>query len=453
MTPTTSHQLAGILLCAVLPLAAHAKVPADQAERLKGELTPFGAIRAADAASGIPEWTGGLREAPAGYGGPGSFEADPYAGQQPRFIIDARNKGDYVQHLGEGVKALLAAYPDSFRLPVYPTERSFAAPEEIYANTYRNALEAQLKEDGNGFSHAYGGIPFPIPQSGVEAIWNHVARWQGRYFQETSTTAQVRSNGSYSTIREENQLLSNYYAADRNADSLDNILFRYINRILPPSRSAGEILLVYETIDQVAMPRLAWNYFPGQRRVRRAPTVAYDNPVDGYVSDDADMFNGAPNRFEWKLVERRAFYVPYNNYRLGQPGTPHETILQPGHINPDLTRWEMHRAWVVEATLKLGERHVYAKRRFYLDEDSWSILMAESYDSRGQLWRVNLAYTKQAYQVPALTTEAIVYHDLIRRDYSALGLRSQEKAPRLFHLAPPGESHWQPANLRRMGVN
>ncbi|WP_454256141.1 DUF1329 domain-containing protein [Pseudomonas sp. Marseille-Q8238] len=453
MTRLTSRHVAGALLCVVLPFAAHAKVSVEEAKRLNDDLTPFGALRAGASDIGIPAWTGGLHVAPPGYGGAGSFEADPFPEQQPLLTIDARNKAGYAEHLSDGVKALLTAYPESFRLPVYPSERSFAAPAEVYANTAKNAVSAELVTGGNGISHAYGGIPFPLPQNGMEAIWNHIARWQGRYFQEVSTTAQVRSNGSYFTFREENQLQSNYYALDKNADTLDNILFRYINKVLPPSRSAGEILLVHETIDQVAMPRLAWNYFPGQRRVRRAPTVAYDNPVDGYVSDDADMFNGAPNRFDWKLVGRQALYVPYNNYRLGQPGIPHATILQKGHINPDLTRWEMHRVWLVEATLKSGERHVYAKRRFYLDEDSWSILMSENYDSHGQLWRVNLAYTKQAYQVPVLTSEAIVYHDLINRDYSALGLRSQEKAPRQFLLTPPADSYWQPANLRRMGVN
>ncbi|WP_137885968.1 DUF1329 domain-containing protein [Pseudomonas sp. 2FE] len=450
---STGRCATGALLCTLLSLGAQAKVPTEQAARLNTDLTPFGALREGDAANGIPAWNGGLHSAPAGYGGPGNFEVDPYADQAPLLVIDAGNRSQYAAHLGEGVQALFATYPDSFKMPVYPSQRSFAAPEEIYANTYRNALSAELVEDGNGFAQAYAGIPFPIPQNGLEAIWNHIARWQGRYFEEVSSTARVQANGSYSGFREENQLFSNYYAAGKDADSLDNILFRYVNKQLPPSRSAGETLLVHEPINQVAMPRMAWNYFPGQRRVRRAPTVAYDNPADGYVSDEADMYNGSPNRYDWKLLGRRALYVPYNNYRLGQPGTAHDEILHKGHINPDLTRWEMHRVWVVEAQLKPGERHVYAKRRFYLDEDSWSVLMAESYDSRGQLWRVNLALAKQAYQVPTLTTEMTVYHDLINRDYSALGLRSQEKSPRQFHLSVPPESYWKPANLRRMGTN
>lgn len=441
------------LLCALLPLPALAKVTAEQAARLEHQLTPFGAIRAGDPALGIPAWSGGLRQAPAGFAGPGSFAVDPFPEQRPQLIIDAHNRAEHAEHLSEGVQALFSAYPATFRLPVYPSERTFAAPPEVYAGTRKNATRAQLAEGGNGFSGAVGGIPFPLPQNGLEAIWNHIARWQGRYFDEVSTTARVRADGSYSTLRERNQLLSNYYAAGQTSEGLGNILYRYMNQILSPSRNAGETLLVHETIDQVQAPRMAWNYFPGQRRVRRAPTVAYDNPVDGYVSDDADLYNGAPNRYEWKLLGSRTLYVPYNNYRLNQPGMAFSEILGRGHLNPDRTRWELHRVWVVEATLKPGERHVYAKRRFYLDEDSWSGLMAESFDSRGQLWRVNLAFTRQAYEVPTLSTEMIVYHDLVNRDYSALGLRSQEKNPRQYHLAPPPESYWQPANLRRIGTH
>lgn len=447
------HCATGLLLCTLLPLAAQAKVSAEQASSLKDSLTPFGAIRQADSENGIPAWTGGLSSAPAGFAGPGNFQIDPYATQQPLLVIDAKNRASHASHLSAGVQALFAAYPDSFKIPVYPSQRSFAAPQDIYANTYQNALNAELVASGNGFTHAYGGIPFPIPQSGLEAIWNHIARWQGRYFEDLSTTARVEVSGKYSSSREGNQLLFNYYEAGKNADNLDNTLFYYINKVLPPSRSVGETLLVHETIDQVTAPRMAWNYFPGQRRVRRAPTVAYDNPVDGYLSDDADLYNGAPDRYEWKLLGRQALYVPYNNYRLGQPGTPHAELLHKGHLNPELTRWEMHRVWVVEAQLKPGQRHLYGKRRFYLDEDSWSILMAEGYDNREQLWMVNLAFSKQAYEVPTLTNEAIVYHNLIARVYTATGLRSQEKAPRQFHLPPPPASYWQPANLRRMGTN
>ena len=143
-----------------------------------------------------------------------------------------------------------------------------------------------------------------------------------------------------------------------------------------PARLAGGILLVHETLDQVKKPRDAWLYNPGQRRVRRAPQVAYDNPgtaADNMrTTDQLDMFNGAPDRYDWKLVGKREIYVPYNSYRLQDPKLKYKDIITPLHINPDHLRYELHRVWVVEATLQTGERHIYKKRVFYIDEDSWS---------------------------------------------------------------------------------
>jgi hypothetical protein len=194
----------------LLPLAAEARVSAEQAAQLDGVLTPFGGERQGDAAKGIPEW-GTAVQAPAGYGGPGSFHVDPYADEKPLRVIDAQNMAAEEANLSAGVKALLKTYPQTFKLPVYPSHRSLVAPSEIIANTRRNAEQATLAEGGNGLLNAYAGIPFPIPADGREAIWNHIARWQGRYQDEVSVTAQVTTSGSYSLLRERIQLLSNYY--------------------------------------------------------------------------------------------------------------------------------------------------------------------------------------------------------------------------------------------------
>lgn len=436
----------------LLPLAAQARVGAEQAAQLGTSLTPFGAERQGDAAKGIPEWSGGLAQPPAGYGGPGSFHVDPFAGEQPLRVIDAQNMGADEANLSPGVKALLKAYPQSFRVPVYPSHRSFAAPPEIYANTRRNAEQATLADGGNGLVGAYAGIPFPIPADGREAIWNHIARWQGRYIDEVAVTAQVTTSGSYSLLRERIQLLSNYYHPQKDAGSLDNQLYYFASELLPPSRDVGRALLVHEPIDQVAEPRSAWIYNPGQRRVRRAPTLAYDTPIDGIYADDTDMYNGATDRYDWKLLGKQALLVPYHNYAMEQPGLKPDELIRPGHLNPDLTRWEMHRVWVVEATLRPGQRHVHAKRRFYLDEDSWYALMVENHDARGELWHVNLAFSKNAYEVPTIAPVNLVFHDLVARSYTVIGLRNNEKAPRQFLLAAPPQSYFTPASLRRKGT-
>ena len=95
------------------------------------------------------------------------------------------------------------------------------------------------------------------------------------------------------------------------------------------------------------------------------------------------------DRFDLKLVGKKEMYVPYSNYRLTYHKNPAD-VTKPNHINPDLVRWELHRVWVVEATLKADKRHIYSKRVFYLDEDSWMALASDEYDARGQLYRVEL---------------------------------------------------------------
>ena len=63
-------------------------------------------------------------------------------------------------------------------------------------------------------------------------------------------------------------------------------------------------------------------------------------------------------------------------------------------------RYELHRVWVVEATLKEGMRHINARRTFYLDEDSYQIVLIDHYDGRQQLWRASEAHSINYYNVP-----------------------------------------------------
>ena len=212
---------------------------------------------------------------------------------------------------------------------------------------------------------------------------------------------------------------------------------------------------MHETLDQVKEPRRAWIYNAGQRRVRRAPQVAYDGPgtaSDGLrTSDNFDMYNGAPNRYDWKLVGKRELYIPYNNYKLQSPEVKYDDILNAGHTNQDLARYELHRVWEVEATLKSGERNIYAKRRFFVDEDSWQIAVSEHYDGRGQLWRVGQAMLVQQFeqQVPVYAFEAL--YDIIAGRYIAVGMANEEKTAVQYGIQASAVD-FTPAALRNAGV-
>jgi hypothetical protein len=235
----------------------------------------------------------------------------------------------------------------------------------------------------------------------------------------------------------------------------DNVLFYFKQVITAPSRLAGNVLLVHETLDQVKEGRRAWLYNSGQRRVRRAPQVAYDGPgtaADGQrTSDNLDLFNGAPDRYNWELVGKKEMYIPYNSYRLGARDLSYRDIVMPGHINPEHTRYELHRVWHVRATLKNGERHIYGQRDFYVDEDSWQIAVVDHYDGRGDLWRVAEAHHVQGYDINAPFYAAETLYDLMSGRYLVMGLTNEESDPYTFEVNARSND-FTPAALRRAGV-
>jgi hypothetical protein len=304
--------------------------------------------------------------------------------------------------------------------------------------------------------YAYGGIPFPIAKNGLEVIWNHINRWRGVYLKLRSTEVAVQADGKFNPSSLDIEAEFNYYRPDKSIEELDNILFYYLAEVKSPARLAGGALLVHETMNQVDQPRLAWGYNAGQRRVRRALNLGYDTPVptaDGLrVADDTDMFNGAPNRYNWSLVGKKELYIPYNTYRVASPKLSYNDILMPGHINPEHMRYEKHRVWVVEATLKDTERHIYGKRVFYIDEDSWAIAVADQYDAQGLLWRVSMSMSRTFYEVPTTWSAGFdVFHDLQARRYHVQGMTNEEPRGADFSHEPPGARHFTPSELRRRG--
>lgn len=433
---------------------AQAKVSEAEAAKLGNELTPLGGEAAANADGSIPAWTGGITSAPAGYT-VGDHHPDPFADDKPLFEISAKNLAQYEQFLSPGQKKLFETYPDSYRMPVYQTRRTASNPQKIYDQAKINAVNAELVQGGNGIKNAAIAIPFPIPQNGLEAIWNHLLRYRGQGVSRFGGQAAPTASGDYTIIGFDEQLMIKYAAEGATPESLfeENMLFKFKQKVTVPARLAGTALLVHETMDQVKQPRQAWTYNTGQRRVRRAPNVAYDAPgtaADGLrTSDDLDMFNGAPDRYNWELKGKQEMYVAYNNYKLHSDSLKYSEILMPGHINPDLTRFEKHRVWVVEATLKDGLRHEYSKRVFFIDEDSWQVQVADMYDNRGELYRVNVAHGINYYEVPTHWSTLDVNHDLNSRRYLAVGLDNEEK---MYDFSVElNDREFTPQALRREG--
>ena len=430
-----------------------AEVSAADAAQLGKSLTPLGAEMAGNAANTIPAWDGGITKPAAGYKESGHY-SDPYASDMPLFTINAANMEKYKANLTPGQMALLKKYP-SWKMNVYPSRRSAAFPKGHYDGAAANATKVKLAAGGNGIIGAKGGVPFPIPKDGLEVVWNNLTSYRGDTYATNWSQAAVTRDGDYTLVRFEYEYDFHYGNLSKpDKDREDNKLLNFLQTVTAPARLAGQILLVYDYADQVKQPRQAWTYNPGQRRVRLAPNVAYDNPgtaADGLrTNDDFLMYNGATDRYNWKLVGKKEIYVPYNSYKLVGNSLKYTDVLKPGHVNPDHARYELHRVWVVDATLKEGTSHLYKRRTFYIDEDSWMIVVADKYDARDELWRVSEQHSINFYNIPMTYPALEVHHDLQSGRYIAMGLRNEE--PKVYEVIKRTSGDFTPSGLRGAGT-
>ncbi|XOZ33805.1 DUF1329 domain-containing protein [Halomonadaceae bacterium KBTZ08] len=451
---------AGVMLVSGNSSAA---VSAAKAAQLGGEeLTRFGAPRNGSADGVIPAYKGGLSEPPddVNYGGSGDFHPNPFPDDEIRHTVTAENMEQYKEYLTKGTQALLKTYPDTYEINVYPSRRTMAWPDWILDNIEDNATDAELADGGNGIKNAYGGIPFPIlhgsnEEQAKQAMWNHLTSWRGIFLERRQGEVAVETDGDYSLTMAKHELFFNFYNPEGDESTLDNTLFYYLSQTTSPPRLAGGAVLIHETLNQVKEPRRAWGYNAGQRRVRRAPNLAYDSPIaaaDGLrTADETDLFNGALDRYNWRHRGVQQFYIPYNNYKIAQEGLSYDRILGTHHLNPDLQRWERHRVHVVEANLKPEERHIFSRRVFYIDADSWKVVSVDQYDGRGELWRVSQAMEKSYYEVPTVWSAMDVFHDLQSKRYHVQGLDTEEGQTMEFSRRIPNRRYFSPQALRRRG--
>jgi len=220
-----------------------------------------------------------------------------------------------------------------------------------------------------------------------------------------------------------------------------------------PSRRAGEAMMLKDAANPLQQPRRAWQYLPGQRRVKLAPNLAYDTPNPGTSGagtyDDVFVFNGALDRYDWKLVGKQEMIVPYNTYKLTYVQDP-KSITTPNHLAPEFVRWEKHRVWVVEGNLKAGARHIYQKRRFYLDEDSWTALASDQYDARGQLYRGSFAFLSQSYDKQVPDSTPFMIYDLVGGSYNINGVVGPYGG--IKYIDPLSKAQWSSESLAGAGI-
>lgn len=442
-----------------LASTAHAKLDKSEAVKLGTELTPMGANPAANADGSIPAWGGSIVGLPKGlvYNGSGSEYPDPYKDEKPLFTITSANLAQYKDKLTEGMLALFGKYPDSFKMHIYPSHRDFRYSPEIEERTHWNVGNAELVNGIDGLQKTTGGTTFPIPQNGAEVIWNARTNQPIPVADSLFDEIAIYADGTQQRYRSKLIIESPYAYANhpvgKVAEEIGINAALVFYEVLEPRRKKGEMVIVHEPLDQVKHDRKAWVYIPGAQRVKRAPNVGFDTPVGPgglLTADDSMGFNGAMLRYDWKLIGKKEIYIPYNNYRFDSAAIKHSELLQPKHVNPDYMRYELHRVWVVEATLKEGERHLYAKRRFYIDEDNWLIAATDAYDGRGDLWRVGIQNTIYDYYLKGFIVRSQINYDLQASAYVASRLVNETR-PTNYAMEIKGEEFYSPNTLRKLG--
>jgi hypothetical protein len=445
--------LAGVAATTLLSQAALAAVSPEEAKKLGTVLTPLGAEMAGNKDGSIPAYTGGLTTPPPNFVAGSGIRPDPFASEKPLFRIDGKNMDKYADKLAEQSKFLLKKYPDYY-IDVFPTHRTVAQPKYVHDNTLQNAVRAKTINNGLDLEGAFGGTAFPIPKDGYEVMWNHLTRFPGYSLHAFFNSYNVDTSGRPFLATIGDAYAENvYYDPSKTFDTFKSGLLTRLKIVYTaPARRAGEGLLVWEPVNMSQTGRRAWQYLPGQRRVKLAPDISYDTPNPGAggasTYDDAFLYNGLMDRFDFKLIGKKELYVPYNTYKLTYAPTTEE-VLGPHFVKPEYQRWELHRVWQVEADLKAGSRHLYSKRVFYIDEDGWAALLADEYDKDGQLYRGGYANLTESYDVPCQASDTFGHYDFISSIYNINGHFGGKP---LSYQAPPPDSDWTPDALAASGI-
>lgn len=379
-----------LLACMSVTALCSAGSP-EEAAKLGTEFTCWGAPKGAS--GGIPAWAGNPK-APAGFKPGSGVYPNPFPDDKPILKITQANMAQYADKLSEVQKEILKRHAD-YRLDVYPTRRTYAEPAHLCDAARKNVVTAKLEDGGSALVNAFGAIPFPFPKTGHEVMWNHLTAWRGEAWEFRYDTWYTDSNGTpVLTATNIGQVNFPYYYKGKSSEWLksdvENYFYLATLTSLAPARSVGEATINKANLTPLrGVGNRSWSYQPGQRRVRLTPNANYDFPIasqGGAITyDDVQVFYGAPDRFNFKLIGKKEMYIPYNNSDYVY--ATNEKLLSKNFVNPDVVRWELHRVWVVEATLKPEFRHIYSKRVFYFDEDNVGAGMSDQYDMSGKLYR------------------------------------------------------------------
>ena len=395
---------------------------ANEFERLGKDLTPVGAEKAGNRDNSIPAFAGSEPTPPGWSFGKLRKDYWQHKAEQPLFVVDASNADKYADKLTPGQIALLKTNK-GYTMPVYPTHRTCGMPDFVEQNTKSAAGKAKIGKDGWSLETAVlPSVPFPVPTKGIEAMWNWLLHYEGmgRDYPAGLTYLSPRAGDANPIVTRWRAHYFSPWARKGQFSTTDfqSLVAGAYYTYVQPIALAGQATVSRQYYDKQMD---TFYYFPGQRRVRRMPTYAYDTPLMGYENqyavDQTWIFNGNPDRFDWKIVGKKEVYVPYNSFDMQRFNAKISEAVGERAVNPAMRRYELHRVWEIEGTVKAGLRHSTPKKTIYLDEDTWMATVGDDYDAQGRLWKHKENYIAPQWEVGVCGINSYVQSDLVTGRY------------------------------------
>jgi hypothetical protein len=284
-------------------------------------------------------------------------------------------------------------------------------------------------------------------------MWNHVFRWRGGSVERQIVWLPVAATGGSYVVKVRQNI-----AFDQQgymARPVDGRLYASTAYFSAPPSAIGTRVATWEPIDPAGEARARWVFVPQTLDTRRLPSYDHDTwelfAGGQRTADQNDGWNGSPERYDWKLVGKRELLIGYNAYRIANKTLPYKAIAIAKNVDPELLRYEVHRVWVVEATLRQGRNHRFPKRVFYVDEDTWQVAQEEVYTKDDQLFRFGDHQMMQYYDVQVPWYAATIHHNLAAGSYMVYGLSNMEPVPYRWGFQGRN-SDYLPSNLRGLGL-
>ena len=351
---------------------------------------------------------------------------------KPGDVVTAQNAGavrelipaELLPHTVDGFARLKMNIVATADYPVHP---------KYVEATVAYACQASIGPSGELVGYT-AGQPFPYsewaknatghkcdlsaddPQMGTKLAFNFQHRWQagGTHFPHTGQSF-WRGKGDNTWKISQGEYRRTYFS--HRADLLPettslvpgtNLEFAEYSETAAPFDMRGQRFLVYRYKSELNKEDDIWTYVPTLRRVRRVPANQRADSLFGsdFTFEDLYIFSGLVKEHHWSFEGEPTILAVMDSSRTcfprNLPGWNPDGIAALGddaaffacEFGPHRALPFVDESWQKRTAVRIEQRpksasHPYGRRLVWYDKETFSPLMALSFDREGRPFRVN----------------------------------------------------------------